>query len=206
MTPSAVIHWLAGLFVTFLVWTMAMYWLHRLSHAWHKRNPLWWVHTAHHRIPYLSRPPATRWPHWSQFLWWLGNWRASLDVVLVMTLPLVLIALVVPQWGVPLLVFHYLYEIFLSEHVLDHNPRVTGTLTRFFAWGDFHLHHHAHPRQNFGLLVTWWDRLFGTAFDPAPGAAMRKVEQMLARQRHLAAQRPLPAALIDEISSQPSPG
>jgi sterol desaturase/sphingolipid hydroxylase (fatty acid hydroxylase superfamily) len=172
-----------GLFATFMVWTLLMYWMHRGSHLNHRRNPLWWVHTAHHRIPYLSRPPVSKLPTWPQFLWWLGSWRASMDVVLVMTLPLLLIALVVPQYGVPLLVFHYLYEVFFSEYLLDHNPRIRGAITRYFAWGDYHLHHHAHPRRNFGLLITFWDRVFGTADDPPVGAALRKVEQMLARQQ-----------------------
>jgi sterol desaturase/sphingolipid hydroxylase (fatty acid hydroxylase superfamily) len=173
----------AGFLATFLVWTLIMYGMHRLSHANHRRNPLWWIHTAHHRIPYLSRPPVSRLPVWPQFVLWLGNWRASLDVLISMTLPLVLIALLVPQYGVPLLVLHYFYEIFCSEYLLDHNPRIRGWITRVFAWGDYHLHHHAHPRRNFGLLITLWDRVFKTAEDPLEGAAMRKVEQMLARER-----------------------
>lgn len=190
---------MGGLLLTFLVWTLVMYWLHRWSHAHHRRNPLWWIHAAHHRIPYLSRPPDSKLPRWPQFLLWLGNWRASLDVLLVMTLPLVIIAFIAPQYGIPLLVFHYFYEIFFSEYLLDHNPRIHGRITHTFAWGDYHLHHHAHPRRNFGLMITLWDRVFGTAEDPPVGAAMRKVEQMLARQARITAANQVPQLPAVEV-------
>ena len=81
-----------------------------------------------------------------------------------------------PKAGRPLLAFHYIYEVFLSENQLDHNPKITGRVTRWFAWGDFHLQHHVHPKQNIGLMITLWDRLFGTANDPQPGMAWRRIE------------------------------
>lgn len=181
-TGIVLLDYLLGLFATFLIWTLIMYGLHRLAHVHSRRNLLWIIHTAHHRIAYLSRRPVHSWPRASQFWFWLGDWKTSLDVLLTMTLPLLLICWVVPQYGFPLLVGHYFYEIFLSEHRLDHNPYVTGFWTRVFAWGDYHLHHHAHPRKNFGLLVTWWDRVFGTAVDPPEGSARRRLEHMAQRQ------------------------
>lgn len=203
--PTDVLHYAAGLALCFLGWTLVMYWLHRLSHVHHRYNLLWRLHTAHHRIPYLSRPPQSRWPTWPQYFGWLGTWRATLDVLVVMTLPLLLLAIWLPHYGVPLLVFHYLYEVFLSEYMLDHNPRVTGTPTRWFAWGDFHLHHHSHPRRNYGLLITLWDRVFRTADDPPRGAAMAKIAMMLERARRRAL-GPNPAELPEPLLPQPAAG
>lgn len=179
--------YLGGLLLTFMVWTMLMYGMHRLAHLHSKRNPLWILHTAHHRIPYLSRRPTHNWPKLGQYFFWLGDWKTSLDVLLTMTFPLLLLTALVPQYALPLLVGHYFYELFLSEHRLDHNPYVVGFWTRIFAWGDYHLHHHAHPRRNFGLLVTWWDRLFGTAEDPPEGAALRRLQHMAQKQAQLRA-------------------
>jgi sterol desaturase/sphingolipid hydroxylase (fatty acid hydroxylase superfamily) len=162
-----------------LLWTFAMYWLHRLSHWHHPKNPLWQLHRAHHTIPYLSAPSESPWPKLGQFFLWLGSWRASLDVFVVMTLPAIVIALVTPTYGIPLLLFHYLYEVLCSEYALDHNPRVQGWLTRFFAWGDFHLFHHMSPKHNYALIFTLWDRVFGTAVDPQPGTALKRQERAL---------------------------
>ena len=171
--------YLLGILLTFLVWTLCLYVMHRLSHIPHKYNPLWQLHRAHHRIPYLSTPSGSVWPQFGQFFLWLGNWRASLDVIVSMTLPAIALAIAVPKYGVPVLVLHYFYEIFLSEYALDHNPRIQGAVTRYWACGDYHLHHHAHPARNFGLMLTLWDRVFGSAFDPQPGAALARQQKLI---------------------------
>jgi len=170
------IAWMAAVF---LVWTFAIYWLHRISHLTHPYNPLWQVHRAHHKIPYLSEPSGSKFPRIGQFFLWLGSWRASLDVILVMTLPALLIALAIPRYGIPLLVFHYVYELFCSEYALDHNPRIKGDIVKYFAWGDFHLFHHTASKNNFGLVITLWDRVFGTSVDPEPGTAEKRQLQMI---------------------------
>ncbi len=160
-----------------------MYWLHRFSHWRSRWNPLWRIHLAHHQNDYLRRLPTPGWPDRGQFVFWLGDWRSSLDVVLVMTLPLLLLCVLFPAHALPLLILHYLYEVFLSEELLDHNPRVQGRWTRWFAWGDFHLHHHVDPRLNHGLIVTWWDRLFRTAYHPAANEILHRVRAGAARQQ-----------------------
>ena len=162
-----------------LLWTFIAYWLHRLSHISHPNNPLWQIHRAHHKIPYLSEPTGSILPRFGQFFLWLGSWRASLDVIMVMTLPALLIAVAFPRYGIPLLVFHYFYEVFCSEYALDHNPQIKGKVVKYFAWGDFHLFHHVSPKKNFGLIITLWDRVFGTSTDPEPGSAEKRQMQML---------------------------
>jgi sterol desaturase/sphingolipid hydroxylase (fatty acid hydroxylase superfamily) len=184
MSGSPGLAWLSyllGLFGCFALWTFVIYWLHRFSHIHHRRNPLWWIHRPHHAEPYLRQDSHPSWPQFGQYLFWLGGWRLSLDVVLVMTLPLLVIAWIWPEYGIPLLVFHYLYEVFLSESVLDHNPRLQGKLTHWFAWGDFHLHHHVNLKRNFGLMVCFWDWLFGTIEHPTPGASLERIGARLRR-------------------------
>jgi len=165
--------------VTILAWTFMTYWLHRLSHVSHPKNPLWQLHRAHHRVAYLGEPTGSKIPKIGQFFLWLGTWRASLDVILAMTLPALAIAVLFPRYGIPLLVFHYFYEIFASEHALDHNPQIKGRIVKYFAWGDFHLFHHMAPKNNFGLVITLWDRVFGTDVDPEPGTAQKRQSQLL---------------------------
>lgn len=184
----SLLRYLLGLTGCFLLWTFVIYWLHRWSHIHHRYNPLWWIHRAHHAEPYLRQDSRPAWPTLGQFLFWLGGMRLSLDVILVMTLPLLIIAWFWPEYGIPLLVFHYLYEVFLSESVLDHNPRVTGPVTRWFAWGDFHLHHHVNLKRNYGLMLCCWDWLFGTSEHPQPGASLERIN---ARLRRLAAAQEL---------------
>ena len=60
------------------------------------------------------------------------------------------------------MVFHYVYEVFLSRTVLDHNPKITGKITRFISIGSFHLKHHTNVRCNFSFYITLWDYLFKT--------------------------------------------
>ncbi|MCE9596651.1 MAG: sterol desaturase family protein [Spirochaetia bacterium] len=151
----------------FLLWTCIIYWLHRISHIKHAKNPLWIIHRAHHRLPYFSEAPRP-WPRLGQYFFWLGNWKESLDVIFVMTIPLGLLTIVFPAQGACLLVFHYFYEVFLSESRLDHNPYLTGRWTKFFAWGSFHLVHHVQLQKNFCLMITLWDHVFGSAIEPDP--------------------------------------
>lgn len=160
------IQFVASVFAVFLLWTCIIYWLHRISHIKHVRNPLWIIHRAHHRLPYFSSAPRYA-PSPGQFFFWLGNWKESLDVILVMTIPLILLTIAFPSQGACLLVFHYLYEVFLSESVLDHNPYLKGPWTRFFAWGSFHLVHHVQLQKNFCLMITLWDHVFGSAIRPS---------------------------------------
>jgi sterol desaturase/sphingolipid hydroxylase (fatty acid hydroxylase superfamily) len=162
-----------------LVWTFTSYWLHRISHISHSKNPLWHIHRAHHKIPYLGEPTGSIFPRIGQFFMWLGTWRTSLDVIIVLTIPAVIIAIVAPRYGIPILIFHYFYEVFCSEYALDHNPRIKGFVTKIFAWGDFHLYHHMSPKNNFGLIITFWDRVFGTSVDPKPGTSEKRQQQLL---------------------------
>jgi sterol desaturase/sphingolipid hydroxylase (fatty acid hydroxylase superfamily) len=149
------------LFITvLLLWLGMAYGIHRLAHWRAPWNLLHRLHAAHHQPGYLRRARRLRWHH---FLLCFGSVSETLDIWFTLTLPLLAISLVLPVQGAILLAFHYLYEIFCSDAQLDHNPRLSGPLTRVFAWGEYHLRHHSKPSHNFGLILTLWDRVFATA-------------------------------------------
>lgn len=151
--------WLIKLGGVFLLWTLAMYWLHRLAHWRSPKNLLYRIHQKHHQQRYDVTPGGFK----IESLWWnFGHPALVLDILLTMTLPLVLLTLFFPSQGLCLLVFHYLYEVFLGDDVLDHNLRIQGRVTKFFAWGRFHMTHHYNSRYNYCLLITLWDIVFRT--------------------------------------------
>jgi hypothetical protein len=119
------------LFVTvLLLWLGMAYGIHRLAHWRAPWNLLHRLHAAHHQPVYLCRARRLRWHH---FLLCFGSVSETLDIWFTLTLPLLAISLVLPVQGAILLAFHYLYEIFCSDAQLDHNPSLSGPLTRVFA-------------------------------------------------------------------------
>lgn len=157
--PMPVLGWLLQLLLGLVAWLGLAYGIHRLAHWSRPWNRLHLWHRAHHAPSYLEEPRRFRWHH---ALLCFGSVPETLDIWVTLTLPLLLVALLLPQQGALLLLFHYVYEILFSDQRLDHNPRIRGPLTRVFAWGQYHLHHHADPRRNFGLILTVWDHVFAT--------------------------------------------
>ncbi|MCV9888129.1 sterol desaturase family protein [Metabacillus halosaccharovorans] len=149
---------LVKLVIYFLIWSLYSYVIHRIAHIPSKKNPLLKIHLVHHRVKYDD----SFLPEWPNFFFWFGSWRASLDVWITLTFPVVIIAIIDPVPGVILLVFHYFYEVFLAGNVVDHNPNIKGRITRYFAIGQYHVRHHEVYRANYGFFITLWDRLFGT--------------------------------------------
>jgi sterol desaturase/sphingolipid hydroxylase (fatty acid hydroxylase superfamily) len=149
--------------LTFLLWSLGAYWLHRLGHVAHRLNPLFRIHMAHHRVDYDAEPlPGESLVRPEYFLLWYGSLAASADVWITIFIPAFVLSFFSPGTGLPLVMLLYFYEAILSERLLDHNPKMSGPLTVVFAWGNYHLSHHHHVRTNYGLYVTLWDRVFGT--------------------------------------------
>ena len=156
-----ILTFIGGMLGTLLLWTFCIYWIHRIGHIQHPKNIFWDIHKAHHQIPYFDKEKQYM-PDPGQWFWWLGDWRTSLDVFISMTTPLLVITYFWPQYGVWWLIFHYFYEIFLSEDVLDHNVDCKGWYTRYMAWGDAHLYHHINLYKNYAIITNLWDYVFGT--------------------------------------------
>jgi sterol desaturase/sphingolipid hydroxylase (fatty acid hydroxylase superfamily) len=151
-----------ALALTFLIWTFFSYWLHRISHINSKYNPFFRLHMKHHTKVYPSKNFSII-PKWYNFLFFFGTIKETLDIWVIFELPLFVISYFSPSNGIPLLVFHYFYEIFLSDEILDHNVNIKGKITKIFAIGEFHLNHHHKVNKNFGFFVCLWDYVFGTA-------------------------------------------
>ncbi|WP_233167380.1 sterol desaturase family protein [Paenibacillus roseus] len=146
------------LVVYFLLWTLYSYTMHVLAHITHKKNFLHKIHMAHHKYDYGE----SKWPPLHDFFFWFGGWKETLDVWLTFTLPIVVLIFFDPVYGIILFVFHYIYEIFLSRNVLDHNPNIKGKFTSIIPVGVFHLKHHKLYKCNYSFFISLWDYLFRT--------------------------------------------
>lgn len=145
--PGVTDHALVSLLLYLLVFDLADYWIHRGQHRWR----WWWsLHAVHHSQRQLTM--------------WSDNRNHLLDDVLRDALLVVLGHLI----GVGPGQFVAIVAITqLSESLQHANLRL-----HFGRWGErlwisprFHrLHHSVHGGDaNFGVLLPWWDMLFGTA-------------------------------------------
>jgi sterol desaturase/sphingolipid hydroxylase (fatty acid hydroxylase superfamily) len=144
---------LASFVLYLLVFDFAAYWLHR---GQHRMNWWWQLHSLHH---------AQR-----QMTMWSDNRNHFLDSVLVDVLLVVLAQLigVAPEQFIAIVALTQ-----LSESLQHANVRLSfGRLgERVWVSPLFHRVHHSvlHGNHNFGVLLPWWDQLFGTAnFQPQP--------------------------------------
>jgi sterol desaturase/sphingolipid hydroxylase (fatty acid hydroxylase superfamily) len=152
--------WLGKFCLVLLLWTLTVYGVHFLAHRKFKYNIFNYLHRAHHQVDYRNGGSKFRW----QFLYWnFGDIRVTLDLLVMITMPLLILTWLFPSQGIILLVLHYCDEVFLSETLLDHNPKVKGNFNKFWVWGEYHLKHHKNPRKNLSFVFTFWDKLFGTA-------------------------------------------
>jgi sterol desaturase/sphingolipid hydroxylase (fatty acid hydroxylase superfamily) len=145
----------AGLALQWLVVLMVsdflVYWRHRAEHKW-----FWPIHVVHHSPAELHAAndighPAQVWIH-----------------ALFVSIPLSLI-----QFDGPATPAVILFLVTLSSYYI-HSPVDLhfGPLRKLLVDNRFHRIHHSleerHFDKNFGICFSIWDRLFGTAYDPAP--------------------------------------
>ncbi|MFM1907082.1 MAG: hypothetical protein RLZZ591_759 [Pseudomonadota bacterium] len=146
---------LVSLLIYLLAFDLFAYWLHRAQHHF---NVLWRLHSLHHAQRELTM--------------WSDNRNHLLDDLLRHVLQAVLAQLI----GVPPAQYVAIVVLTqLSESLQHANVRLW-----FGRWGErlwispcFHRRHHGLDgmNHNFGVLLPWWDMLFGTArfqhrFDP----------------------------------------
>lgn len=142
--------------VAFLVLFVAMdlcsYWAHRMTHA---AAPLWLFHAVHHSQDRLSA---------------LTNFRFHAGDIFLRTLvqfvPFTLLG--APQAaGVPLLWITVPVTVFLESLAHCDLPWSLGPLGRVLVSPAFHRVHHSaeerHHHRNYGIALSFWDALFGTA-------------------------------------------
>lgn len=143
--------WVLGPLLGALVGDFFGYWYHRIQHKW-----LWPIHAVHHSIRDLSA--INSYHHASD----------ALFTTALVTLPTTLIVVSTGNSIAVMTLFLLLQPTFL------HSPSSLhfGPLRHVIADNRYHrIHHSVEPRhfdKNFAILFSFWDRLFGTAYDPAP--------------------------------------
>ncbi|MEZ5642749.1 MAG: sterol desaturase family protein [Burkholderiaceae bacterium] len=176
--------WLAWV-ATFMVLDVTGYTIHRLAHAvpW-----FWRLHAIHHSD--LEMDATTT--HRHHPLENLATAALTLPVLLLLGAP----PLAVLGYSVAVTVFST-----FSHANLTLGPRVDGWLGRLLVTPDFHRMHHSAERRftdsNYGMLLPWWDHLFGTASAPAHGDEARRMQLGLEYFRQPTAQR------LDRMLLQP---
>lgn len=139
--------------ISLIVLDISMYWLHR---SYHRFSWLWRFHRVHHNDHELSMSTALR----THPIEMLINWSVRALVIFALGMPLI---------GV------LLYEaIIVAMALLIHGNMRWGRVEDWLCWfmvtPKVHARHHyadafSNPR-NFGLVLTLWDRLFGTYARP----------------------------------------
>ncbi|MGE3770540.1 MAG: sterol desaturase family protein [Bdellovibrionales bacterium] len=143
----------------FLLWTLLAYALHRAAHHPLFSKTLWPIHAEHHALDHMERP---KFPAPTEFFFWFGTWRRSADVWITQTIPAIIAVAVFGGYAWLILPLHYVYEVFLADGMLDHNPAIKGRITQWMTIGSMHLRHHTNYKTNYGFYITLWDRLFGS--------------------------------------------
>jgi sterol desaturase/sphingolipid hydroxylase (fatty acid hydroxylase superfamily) len=153
--------WLAAT-VGFLVADFSDYVLHRASHRF---RPLWLLHAVHHSDRHLDATTSLR-QHPLSYLFILSV-RA-----------LVIVAIGAPLWVLALRDVFAIITSHLHHAGIAWSPRSIAWMDRYVSWlivpPTAHWLHHD-PREeftnsNYGQLLSWWDRLFGT-YQPSTIAA-----------------------------------
>ncbi len=150
-SPVQALPFLVKLIVFLLLIDLSAYWMHRLWHTtW-----FWRVHKWHHAPAYM---------------YWLAGVRASLPQVVMAGIPF---ALWLPILKPVPSSFFVLYSAFLivTNNWMHMN---VAWRSRWLEWvfvtpRYHHIHHGDVPgfyMRNFGVVFTFWDRLFGTYADP----------------------------------------
>lgn len=146
------------LLLFYIVEDLGLYWVHRLMHT--KR--LWRTH---------------KWHHYPTYMYWLAGIRTSIPHIVLFNLTFVAAKPLLADAPI------WIFQFIAFEHICRNNWMHMNVSWKS-TWLEYlivtpryhHVHHSdypAHYRSNLGSLLTVWDRMFGTYFDPG------KVKQTL---------------------------
>lgn len=143
--------WLTTLGVIILM-DFLNYWNHRLLHT----RPLWGVHAIHHSDRNMTWTTSYR-IHVLEAAF-MAFWVIALSAW--MNLPVAAIAIAGAVRG------------FYNKYIHCQLGWTHGPLRRWIISPNYHRWHHAEApeahNKNFGDMLTVWDRMFGTYYDPGP--------------------------------------
>ena len=117
------------------------------------------MHREHHKNIYEGK---RNFPDIYSFFFWFGSWKKTLDVLIMFTFPALLYSFLLGGSAYWLIIFHYLYEVFFADELLELNKQIKGKITKYFAIGDYHMDHHRRMVGNYSSIFVFWDFIFGT--------------------------------------------
>lgn len=132
----------------FLLWTLMLYWIHRIVHYIPVIRA---VHLHHHRFVLTH---TNKW-HWNNLFLFNDDWISTLDLWITEVIPTLLFSLVTGQWWIS--VFYYLWAAFVQE-TIEHNKNFNIPI---LTSGQWHLMHHR-SSVNYSLFTPLWDIIFKT--------------------------------------------
>jgi sterol desaturase/sphingolipid hydroxylase (fatty acid hydroxylase superfamily) len=135
----------------FIVEDFGLYWVHRLMHT----NYFWRTH---------------KWHHYPKYMYWLAGVRTAIPHIILFNLTFILARPLLR--GAPI----WIFQLILAEHTFRNNWMHMNVawklswLEWFVVTPRYHQIHHSddpqHYRSNMASLLTIWDRLFGTYYNP----------------------------------------
>jgi sterol desaturase/sphingolipid hydroxylase (fatty acid hydroxylase superfamily) len=137
--------------ILFLLWTLLIYWMHRLAHVLPVMSHF---HMDHHRQ--VTDETITG-LHWKNVFLWFDTFESTADQWLTEVIPTILFAWITGHWWIA--AFYYVWAAFIQE-AIEHNPKFN--LYPFLTSGKWHLIHHEDPDKNYGVFFPIWDMMFGT--------------------------------------------
>jgi sterol desaturase/sphingolipid hydroxylase (fatty acid hydroxylase superfamily) len=146
------------LILLFIISDFVQWWTHRLLH---KVNFLWNFHKVHHSVEQMGFAAHLRY-----------HWMETIVYKTIQYLPIVLLLNIQSSY-----VFIVFYIQILIGHLNHSNIRLDyGPLKYIFNSPHMHIWHHAKtlPKErrfgvNFGISLSIWDYIFGTAYVPHSG-------------------------------------
>lgn len=134
--------------VYFLLWTLTLYWIHRVAHI---APLLKKYHMSHHS--YILQNDVS-W-HWSNLFLYNDNRKSTIDLWMTEVIPTLIFSFLSGQYWISLL--YYIWAAFIQE-TIEHNKNFNLPLLTSGKW---HLIHHR-SNSNYGLFIPLWDLVFNT--------------------------------------------
>jgi sterol desaturase/sphingolipid hydroxylase (fatty acid hydroxylase superfamily) len=132
----------------FLIWTLILYWIHRIVHL---VPVIQCYHMEHHR--HIISNEVT-W-HWSNLFLYNDNINSTIDLWLTEVIPTLIFSTLTGQLWI--LFFYYIWAAFIQESI-EHNKNFNVPILTSGRW---HLIHH-YSKFNYGMFTPIWDIIFNT--------------------------------------------
>lgn len=143
-----------GLAFGFVAWTLTEYLAHRFTmHGTRGRGPAAREHLMHHAKPARTRRFIRTVGHLGMYLT-----AVAIGLLLSLLVSTVVAATIAIGWALG-------YTAYEGTHFHAHHHRPRGRYDLWLRRRHFH-HHFVSPQSNHGVLVPWWDQLFGTEVNP----------------------------------------